>query len=76
MASKLKIPRLGMSMAEGTIIAWLVNDGENISVGQPLYLLETDKTQNEVASPVAGRITLLASLDQPYEVGTVIATVE
>ena len=75
MASRLKIPKLGMSMGEGAIVEWLVADGSDIAVGQPLYLLETDKTQVQVESPVAGTIKLIGEVDETYEVGTVIAEV-
>ena len=75
MASRLKIPKLGMSMNEATIVQWLVADGDSVRVGQPLYLLETDKTENEVPSPVAGVITLIGLVDETYEVGTVIAEI-
>ncbi|HEX3962210.1 MAG TPA: biotin/lipoyl-containing protein [Trebonia sp.] len=76
MASRLKIPRLGMSMAEATIVEWLVADGEQIEIGQPLYVLETDKTQSEVSSPVSGVIRLVGQVDETYEVGVVIAEVQ
>jgi pyruvate/2-oxoglutarate dehydrogenase complex dihydrolipoamide acyltransferase (E2) component len=75
MASRLKIPKLGMSMNEATIVQWLVADGDSVQVGQPLYLLETDKTENEVPSPVAGVIKLIGMVDETYEVGTVIAEI-
>ncbi len=75
MASRLKIPKLGMSMNEATIAQWLVADGDAVQVGQPLYLLETDKTENEVPSPVAGVIKLIGMVDETYEVGTVIAEI-
>jgi pyruvate/2-oxoglutarate dehydrogenase complex dihydrolipoamide acyltransferase (E2) component len=76
MASRLKIPRLGMSMAEATIVEWLVADGEQIEIGQPLYVLETDKTQSEISSPVSGVIRLVGQVDETYEVGVVIAEVQ
>jgi pyruvate/2-oxoglutarate dehydrogenase complex dihydrolipoamide acyltransferase (E2) component len=75
MASRLKIPKLGMSMNEATIVEWLVADGDSVQEGQPLYLLETDKTENEVPSPVAGVIKLIGVVDETYEVGTVIAEI-
>ena len=73
MASRLKIPKLGMSMNEATIVEWLVADGDSVQVGQPLYVLETDKTETEVPSPVAGVIKLIGAVDETYEVGAVIA---
>lgn len=64
-----------MSMNEATIVQWLVADGDSVQEGQPLYLLETDKTENEVPSPVAGVIKLIGAVDETYEVGTVIAEI-
>ena len=64
-----------MSMTEATIVEWLVADGDSVQEGQPLYLLETDKTENEVPSPVAGVIKLIGAVDETYEVGTVIAEI-
>jgi len=64
-----------MSMGEGSIVEWLVADGDQVTVGQPLYLLETDKTQNEVPSPVAGIIKLIGQAGETYDVGTIIAEV-
>jgi len=74
-ASRLKIPKLGMSMTEGTVVEWLVEEGSEVAVGDPIYVLETDKTQNEVPSPVAGRITFVAEEGATYEIGTVVAEI-
>lgn len=76
MASRLKIPKLGMSMTEGTIVEWLVANGDEVEVGQPVYLLETDKTQTEVQTPVAGRISFIAQEGETYEVGTIVAEIK
>ena len=73
MAAELKIPKLGMSMEDGVIVAWLVSDGDHVEVGQPIYLIETDKTQAEVESPYAGTIRLIGELETAYVVGTVVA---
>jgi pyruvate/2-oxoglutarate dehydrogenase complex dihydrolipoamide acyltransferase (E2) component len=75
MASRLTIPKLGMSMTEAPIVERLVADRDTVQEGQPLYLLETDKTENEVPSPVAGVIKLIGAVDETYEVGTVIAEI-
>jgi pyruvate/2-oxoglutarate dehydrogenase complex dihydrolipoamide acyltransferase (E2) component len=75
MASRLKIPKLGMSMTEGTIVEWLVADGSDVAVGDPVYVLETDKTQNEIPSPVAGRIRFVAEEGETYDIGTIVAEI-
>lgn len=73
MASRLKIPKLGMSVNEATLAEWLVEDGSQVAAGDPICSLETDKTEVEIPAPVAGTIKLVATPGETYEVGTVIA---
>ena len=55
MAVPINIPKLGVSMTEGTLVEWLVQDGDEVAAGQVLYRIETDKVENDVEAPVAGR---------------------
>jgi glutaconyl-CoA/methylmalonyl-CoA decarboxylase subunit gamma len=71
----LKLPKLAVSMQEGTLIEWLVGPGDSVTVGQPLYAIETEKTSTEVQSPFAGTITLIGTPGQSYRVGTPIAEI-
>ena len=75
MTSRLKIPQLGMSVESASISEWRVADGQRVEVGDVLYVLETDKTENEIPSPVAGTIRLIGEVGARYDVGTVIAEV-
>jgi pyruvate/2-oxoglutarate dehydrogenase complex dihydrolipoamide acyltransferase (E2) component len=75
MTSRLKIPQLGMSVESASISEWLVEDGQRVEVGDVLYVLETDKTENEIPSPVAGTIRIIGEVGARYDVGTVIAEV-
>ncbi len=72
----ISIPKLGMSMTEATLVEWLVEDGGQVTEGQDLYAVETDKSVQEVQSPVSGRLTIIAEPGEVYEVGHLIARVE
>ncbi len=56
MASEIVMPRLSDSMEEGTILKWLVADGDSVSAGQPLVEVETDKAVVPVEAESAGEI--------------------
>jgi glutaconyl-CoA/methylmalonyl-CoA decarboxylase subunit gamma len=71
----LKLPKMAVSMQEGTLVEWLVKSGDQVSMGQPLYVIETEKTSSEVVSPFAGEITTLAEVGESYKVGTPIAEI-
>lgn len=62
-------------MQEGTLVEWLVKSGDQVIVGQPLYVIETEKTSSEVDSPFAGEITTLGAVGESYKVGTPIAEI-
>ncbi len=50
------MPKWGLSMKEGTINAWLVDEGAAITVGMPILDVETDKIANAVEAPDAGTL--------------------
>ncbi len=70
---EIRIPKLGMEMTEGTVARWLVEDGAEVDRDQPLYLLETDKVENEVLAPVSGVLRRVGHEGETYPVGEVIA---
>lgn len=76
MATEVLIPKLGFSMNEGEVKEWLVEDGADIKEGQPLYLLEAEKSANEIEAPASGKLKILKPTGETYEVGTVIAVIE
>ena len=47
-----------------------------VTEGQPLYLLEADKSANEVESPASGTLRIVAQPGETYEVGTILGTIE
>jgi pyruvate dehydrogenase E2 component (dihydrolipoamide acetyltransferase) len=48
------MPKWGLSMKEGTVMSWLVDEGDEISVGMPILEVETDKIANAVEAPDPG----------------------
>jgi len=54
MAVEIIMPKLGLNMTEGTLVRWLLTDGAEVSKGQILYELETDKVTQEVEADADG----------------------
>jgi len=71
----LKLPKLAVSMQEGTIVEWLVESGAIIAQGDKIYTVETEKTSFEVESPFAGTITILVPIGETLPIGTPIAQI-
>ena len=54
MSEKILVPTLGESVTEATVSKWLKNQGEKVSVDEPIVELETDKVNVEVPAPSNG----------------------
>ena len=54
MAKDIRLPRLGESMEEGTIVNWLIKPGDIVKTGDVIFEVETDKATIEVESPAGG----------------------
>jgi len=50
------MPKLGLTMEEGTIIRWLKGEGEKVEKGEPLFEVQTDKVVMEVEAPASGTL--------------------
>jgi pyruvate dehydrogenase E2 component (dihydrolipoamide acetyltransferase) len=59
MAETISMPKLGFDMAEGTLIRWVKNEGENVNKGDVLAEIETDKATVEVESSASGVVRKL-----------------
>jgi 2-oxoisovalerate dehydrogenase E2 component (dihydrolipoyl transacylase) len=77
MPTPVKMPRLGESVAEGTVGSWLKNEGDWVDRDESLAEIITDKINAELPSPVAGRLTkILVKVDETVPVGADIALIE
>jgi pyruvate/2-oxoglutarate dehydrogenase complex dihydrolipoamide acyltransferase (E2) component len=54
MATEVFIPKMTDFMEEGTIVAWLVAEGEPVAEGQAILEIETDKATAEMEAPASG----------------------
>ena len=75
MATEIILPKLGFSMDEGALTEWLVADGGAVKEGELLYLLESDKSVQEVESPASGVLRILKPAGETYDVGTVLGEI-
>ncbi|MGI9593791.1 MAG: lipoyl domain-containing protein, partial [Patiriisocius sp.] len=52
--TEFKMPKMGESITQGTILNWLVQEGESFQEGDILVEIATDKVDNEVPAPGSG----------------------
>jgi pyruvate/2-oxoglutarate dehydrogenase complex dihydrolipoamide acyltransferase (E2) component len=71
------MPQMGVSVAEGTVVAWRVGVGDPIAAEETICEISTDKIDTEVPSPATGVVSeILVQVDQTVEVGVVLARID
>jgi pyruvate dehydrogenase E2 component (dihydrolipoamide acetyltransferase) len=76
MATEVVMPRLSDSMEEGTVLAWLVAEGEAVSVGQPIVEIETDKASMSHEAEAGGVLLAIVCREgETAPLGQVIALI-
>jgi len=70
------MPQMGVSVAEGTVVAWHKRVGDWVNADEPLVEISTDKVDTEVPSPASGRVLeILADVEQTVAVGGLLARI-
>jgi len=73
MAKEVRLPQLGQTMEEGTVVNCLVNVGDKVNKGDVIFEIETDKATLEMESPAEGFVKyVLAKVDETLPVGAAV----
>lgn len=74
---EVQLPKLGESIVGATVVQWLKEVGDEVSIDEALLEVSTDKVNSEIPSPVAGVIKeKLVEPDQEIEVGAPLVKIE
>jgi 2-oxoglutarate dehydrogenase E2 component (dihydrolipoamide succinyltransferase) len=73
---ELKVPAAGESITSANVASWRKKDGDHVSKGEILVVLETDKVSNELEAPISGTLKILVPEGEEVSIGAVIARIE
>jgi len=74
-ATEVRIPELGESVSEATIVRWLKDDGATVQADEPLLELETEKASMEVVAETAGRLSIVTPAGARVHPGAVVGRI-
>jgi pyruvate dehydrogenase E2 component (dihydrolipoamide acetyltransferase) len=76
MAEEVKMPQMGESIAEGTIVKWLKQVGDAVKRDEPLFEISTDKVDAEIPAPASGVLSEIKVQEgETVAVNTVVAVI-
>src|SRR5215213_5585433 len=73
MAQEVLLPKLGLTMEEGTIVEWVAKPGQVVQNGDVLLVISTDKVDTEVEAEGSGRFQPVADEGATLPPGALIA---
>ena len=73
---EIRVPASGESVTSANVASWRKKDGDAVSKGEVLVVLETDKVSNELEAPASGTLKILVPEGEEVGIGTLIATVD
>lgn len=76
MPTPIAMPKLGMTMQEGRVVAWPVGQGAPVEKGQVVLLIESEKAEVEIEAPAAGVLRhIYVEPDSTVPCGTLLAAI-
>ena len=73
MPTEVLMPKLGLTMTEGTILRWLIAEGQPVQIGQILFEIETEKAVTEMEAQTNGTVgQIIAPAGATIAIGKVI----
>ncbi|TCJ35768.1 MULTISPECIES: lipoyl domain-containing protein [unclassified Parafrankia] len=72
----IRIPRVSVAISEAELLELLVDEGANVSEGDPLFIIATDKAETEVEAGASGTVHWTGAIETVYEIGAEIGTIQ
>src|SRR5215470_4568079 len=69
------MPKIGQAMAEGIVLQWHKQDGAQVTAGDILVTIETDKATYDLEAQASGILQIFVGEGREVKVGTVIGTI-
>lgn len=71
----IRIPRVSVAISESELIDLIVDDGDHVQEGDPLFVIATDKAENEIAAGASGTVSWSGEVGTVYDIGAEIGTI-
>ena len=76
MSTNVILPKWGLTMTDGTLVAWYVDEGDHVLEGEVIAEVETEKVENDLEAPCSGIVArILVEEDDVADVGAVLAVI-
>jgi pyruvate/2-oxoglutarate dehydrogenase complex dihydrolipoamide acyltransferase (E2) component len=71
----IRIPRVSVAVSEAELTDLLVDAGEHVEAGTPIYVIATEKAEQEVEAGASGTVQWTAQVGATYDIGAEIGVI-
>ena len=72
----IRIPRVSVAVSEAELIDLLVEDGQRVEEGTPIYVIATEKVEQEIEAGASGTIQWIGEVGTVYDIGVEIGVIK
>jgi pyruvate/2-oxoglutarate dehydrogenase complex dihydrolipoamide acyltransferase (E2) component len=71
----IRIPRVSVAVSEAELTDFLVGGGEHVEAGTPLYVIATEKAEQEIEAGASGTVQWTGQIGTTYDIGAEIGVI-
>lgn len=71
----IRIPRVSVAVAEAELTGLLVGTGEHVEAGTPIYVIATEKAEQEIEAGASGTVQWTGQVGTTYDIGAEIGVI-
>ena len=72
----IRIPRVSVAVSEAELVELLVQDGQHVEAGTPIYVIATEKVEQEIEAGATGTVQWTGEVGTTYDIGVEIGVIE
>jgi pyruvate/2-oxoglutarate dehydrogenase complex dihydrolipoamide acyltransferase (E2) component len=71
----IRIPRVSVAVSEAELTGFLVDAGEHVDEGTPIYVIATEKVEQEIEAGASGSVQWTGRIGTTYDIGAAIGVI-
>ena len=72
----IRIPRVSVAVSEAELVELLVEDGQHVEEGTPIYVIATEKVDQEIEAGASGTVQWTGEVGTVYDIGVEIGVIK
>jgi pyruvate/2-oxoglutarate dehydrogenase complex dihydrolipoamide acyltransferase (E2) component len=72
----IRIPRVSVAVSEAELVEFLVDNGQHVEEGTPIFVIATEKVEQEIEAGATGTVQWTGEVGTTYDIGVEIGVIK